>query len=440
MVKIFKFVFIGIVFFTFNFAYSNELKIDIIAGNTIEPIKLAIQDFEFDKKVSKNIADEVKNVVINNLKKIGYFSILDKEAYPEFVKLNTMPNFDLWSSINADILIQTKLIKHKNDYKVDFYVWNIKSKEQIEAKALQASIKSVRRLGHIMSDVVYERLTGDIGFFDTQIVFIAETGLIGERSKRMAIIDQDGYNLHYISDNKTFVMSPHFSPNMQTIIFLSYRNDDPMLWTLDMNTGDQQKLGRFNGMNFAPRFSPDGTKVALSIVKNGITNLYEYDLKTYVLKQLTFSGTINTSPSYSPDGRYIAFNSNKSGSQQIHLLDLETLREKRITFGNGRYATPMWSPDGRYIAFTKMNNDTFYIGIMDKNGENERILSGGWFMESPSWAPNSKRLVYYETEKADDNIERISHLRSVDIYGRNIYEIEVPDGINPMEPTWSPKL
>jgi TolB protein len=209
---------------------------------------------------------------------------------------------------------------------------------------------------------------------------------------------------------------------------------------LDLETGEQRKLGQFGGMNFAPRFSPDGTKIALSLVKNGITHIYEYDIETKKLRQLTFGNSINTSPSYSPDGKKMAFNSDRTGRQQIHVLDLETGEEKRITYGNGKYATPAWSPDGQFIAFTKMADDTFYIGIMNPQGRNEKILAGGWFMEAPSWAPGSRRLVYYETERHSDDIERISHIRSIDITGQNVYDIELDDGINGLEPTWSPRL
>ncbi|MCM1404767.1 MAG: hypothetical protein NC133_04715 [Prevotella sp.] len=189
-------------------------------------------------------------------------------------------------------------------------------------------------------------------------------------------------------------------------------------------------------MSFAPRFSPDGSKIALSLVKNGITHIYEYDIESKALRQLTFGNSLNTSPSYSPDGKKLAFNSDRSGRQQIHVLDLATGEESRLTYGAGKYATPAWSPDGQFIAFTKIADDTFYIGIMDPRGRNEKILAGGWYMEAPSWAPGSRRVVYYETEKALDGLERISHIRSVDITGHNIYDIELPDGINGTEPTW----
>lgn len=419
-----------------------ELKVDITAGTT-EPISIAFQKFETDKQISNKDADILRNIVEKDLKSSGLFRIISHDAFPEYVKLGDMPKFASWAAIKTGVLVQTKIIKQgKDKYKLEFYAWDINGKEQIEAQSLIASKKSQRRLAHIMADTVYERLTGEGGYFDTQIVFVAETGKMEKRRKRLAIIDQDGFGFRYISDGNTIVMSPYFSPNMQTIIFLSYQNDDPMVWTLDMNTGAQKRLGKFGGMNFSPRFSPDGGRVAISLVNDrGITNICEYNIETRELRQLTFGTAIDTSPSYSPDGKFIAFNSNRSGSQQIHMIDLETMVEKRLTYGSGKYATPAYSPDGKLIAFTKIADDTFYIGIMNPAGRNEKILTGAWFTESPSWAPGSRRLVYYETQRVeDDDNERFSYIRSVDITGQNVYDIELPRGVSGTHPTWSPKL
>ncbi len=417
-----------------------ELKVDIVAGAT-NPISVAVQKFETVGNVRSRDAAMIRSVVESDLKSTGLFRIVGHDAFPEYVEMGKLPNFKSWAAIKTQVLVQAKLMAEPaGGYRLEFYVWDVDAQEQIEAQSLVASQKSARRMAHIMADAIYERLTGEIGYFDTQIVFITETGPVNFRTKRMAIMDQDGHGFRYLSDDKTFVMSPHFSPNMQTIVFLSYRDNDPMIWTLDLNTGQQRRLGQFGGMNFSPRWSPDGTKIALSLVKNGVTHIYEYDLENKTLRQLTFGGTINTSPSYSPDGKKMAFNSNQSGTQQIHVLDLETGNQSRMTYGAGRYATPAWSPDGQFIAFTKMDDNTFYVGIMNERGRNEKILAGGWFMEAPSWAPGSRRIVYYETEKADDDVERVSHIRSVDITGQNVYDIELPDGLNGLEPTWSPRL
>ncbi len=417
-----------------------ELKVDIVAGSA-QPISIAVQKFETGDGVKSKDAAMMREVVEADLKRTGLFRIVNHNALPEYVDMHEMPNFQLWDAIKAQVLVQARVTMDSgNKYNLEFFVWDVAGREQIEAQSLVASRNSARRLAHIMADAIYERLTGEVGYFDTQIVFIAETGPVHKRIKRLAIMDQDGYGMRYLSDEDTFVMSPHFSPNMQSIVFLSYYNDDPMVWTLDLDTGEQRRLGNFGGMNFAPRFSPDGTRVALSLVKDGITHIYEFNTETKELRQLTFGHSINTSPSYSPDGKKMAFNSDRSGRQQIHVLDLETGEVERITYGAGRYATPAWSPDGQFIAFTKIADDTFYVGIMSPRGKNEKILAGGWFMEAPSWAPGSRRIVYYETERALDGIERMSHIRSVDITGQNIYDIELPDDINGLEPTWSPRL
>ena len=436
-----KKLFMGLVFGVFMLGAARaELKVDIVAG-AANPISIAVQKFEVAGDVRSKDAAMMREVVENDLKRTGLFRIVNHDAFPEYVKMHAMPEFQSWAAIKTQVLVQTKLTAESdNRYKLEFFVWDVNGREQIEAQSLVASRKSARRLAHIMADAIYERLTGEIGYFDTQIVFIAETGPVHKRVKRLAIMDQDGYGMRYLSDKDTFVMSPHFSPNMQSSVFLSYYNDDPMVWTLDLDTGEQRRLGQFGGMNFAPRFSPDGNRVAISLVKNGITHIYEYNIETKELRQLTFGNSINTSPSYSPDGKKMAFNSDRSGRQQIHVLDLETGSVERLTYGAGRYATPAWSPDGQFIAFTKIADDTFYVGIMNPQGRNEKILAGGWFMEAPSWAPGSRRIVYYETERAIDGIERISHIRSVDITGQNIYDIELPDGVNGLEPTWSPRL
>lgn len=438
---VFVFAIIGFSFIFSSGAYA-ELKVDITAG-AVAPIPIAFQKFQTDGKISNKDVNILRSVVEKDLKSSGLFRIISHDAFPEYAKMGSMPNFKSWASIKVQVLVQTKITKEsKGKYKLEFYVWDVNGKEQIEAQSLFASKKSQRRLAHIMADTVYERLTGELGYFDTQIVFVAETGKMASRKKRLAIIDQDGFGFRYISDTNTIIMSPQFSPNMQTIIFLSYVNNDPMVWMLDMNTGAQRRLGKFGGMNFSPRFSPDGTKVVISLVnQRGITNICEYDLESRKLRQLTFGKSIDTSPSYSPDGKFIAFNSNRSGSQQIHVLDLDTMVEKRITYGSGKYATPAWSPDGKLIAFTKISDGTFYVGVMNPQGRAEKILAGAWFMESPSWAPGSRRIVYYETQKIEDNdTERFSYIRSVDITGQNIYDIDLPDGMSGTHPTWSPKL
>jgi TolB protein len=417
-----------------------ELKVDIIAGNA-DPIPIAVASFETGKDLEKT-AETIRSVVEGDLKSSGLFHVISASAHPEKLVFDVMPVFSKWSAAKAGSLVQSKLSKTKDKkLRLQFYVWDIAGKEQVEAESLVGDIGSVRRLGHIMADAIYHRLTGEGGYFDSQIVFTAQTGTVMDPKKRLAIMDSDGANFRYISDENRYVLTPHFSPNMHKVIFLSYRGDEPNVWILDMDSGEQKKLGKFSGMNFAPRWHPSGDKAAFSLVdENGASNIYEYDINAKKMRRLTNTNGINTSPSYSPDGRFMAYNSNASGSQQLHVLNLGTMTDKRISYGDGRYATPAFSPDGKFLAFTKIADDTFFIGVMSPDGKNERILSGGWFMESPTWAPNSRRVIYFETERINDGDERASSIRSVDILGQFNYELPLPDGVNGQDPTWSPLL
>lgn len=417
-----------------------ELKIDIVAGNA-EPVPIAIAKFD-SIPANEKVADEIRGVIEADLKSSGLFHIIDIEAHPEAPKFDIMPKFEKWNAIKANVLVQSRLTKTKDKkYRLQFYVWDISGKEQVEAQSLVAGLDATRRIAHITSDAIYTRLTGEGGYFDSQIVFAAEAGDYMNPKTRLAIMDMDGHNFRYISDDRVRVTSPHFSPNMQSLVFLSYRGDDMNVWTLDLDSGAQKKMGKFENMNFAPRWSPKGDKIAFSLVDNrGASNIYEFDIETKKIRRLTNTNGINTSPSYSPDGKKMAYNSNASGSQQLHILDLKTLKSKRISYGDGKYATPAFSPDGNYIAFTKIANDTFFVGIMSPEGKNERILAGGWYMESPSWAPNSRRIVYYETEKINDGDGRQSSIRTVDILGQFNYEITLPDNVSGTDPTWSPLL
>ncbi|MDR0449048.1 MAG: Tol-Pal system beta propeller repeat protein TolB [Rickettsiales bacterium] len=433
-----KKIFVFSLFFAMFSGARAEIVVDIVAGNTPQ-IPVAIVPFETADATLKADAKMLNQVLAQNLERTGLFKILDPESFPETLKFGELPSFEHWKLIKAKALVQAKLSKaSNNNLRLQFFLWDVDSGEQIEAQSLVASVKSKRRLAHISGDEIYKRLTGEGGYFDTQIVYIAESGPVEARIRRLAIMDQDGHNNRYISSPDVYVTSPYFSPNMHTLVFLSYRNDDPAVWTLDLSTGEQRKLGKFSGMTFAPAFSPDGNKVAMSLVDDMAINLYEYDMEKKTLRQLTYYDGIDTSPSYSPDGKSLVFNSDRSGSQQLHILDLSTLDAHRISFGSGRYATPSWSPRGDYIAFTRILSDTFSIGVMTPKGKSEKILASGWFMESPNWAPNGRRVVFHATDKSKDGMERSSEIISVDITGQNSYHIKTPG--NAVSPSWSPLL
>ena len=273
--------------------------------------------------------------------------------------------------------------------------------KEIIALAFTTTPNNWRRVGHIISDKIYERLTGEQGYFDTRIIFVSETGPKNQRIKKLAIMDQDGFNTKYLTLGNELVLTPRFNPANQMVTYLSYFKNLPRVYLLDIETGVQEVVGNFPGMTFAPRFSPDGKKIIMSFAKDGNSDIYTMDLTSRVVERITEHSSIDTSPSYSPDGKFICFNSDRSGLQQIYVMKNDGSNIKRITFGDGIYGTPVWSPRGDLIAFTKVRKGRFYIGVMRPDGSGERLLTENFYQEAPSWSPNGRVLIFYrETNQA----------------------------------------
>ena len=320
---------------------------------------------------------------------------------------------------------------------VGFHLYDVLAEEQMKGLSFTTTPGSWRRVGHLISDAIYKRLTGEEGYFDTRIVYVSETGRKSARIKRLALMDQDGAGHRFLTDGKYLVLTPRFSPTRQEITYLSYFNDTPRVYLYNIDSGRREVLGEFPGMTYAPRFSPDGNKVVMSMAQGGRSNIYEMDLRTRAIRQLTRSSAIDTSPSYSPDGTQIVFNSDRGGSQQLYKMTSTGDNVVRISRGTGRYATPVWSPRGDLIAFTKSSGNRFYIGVMDPNGEGERLLTESFLDEGPTWAPNGRVIMFFRQQKtkADGSGGR-TRLYSVDLTGRNLREIVTP--LDASDPAWSP--
>jgi len=304
--------------------------------------------------------------------------------------------------------------------------------------SLTTSPSNWRRVAHIVADAIYERITGEQGYFDTRIVYISETGPLERRIKRLSIMDQDGANHRFLSDGNTLVLTPRFSPTQQEITYLAYFNDQPRVYLFNIDTGEQEVLGDFPGMTFAPRFSPDGNQVIMSLAENGNSDIHVMDLRTRRVRRLTKHPAIDTAPSFSPDGRKIVFESDRGGSQQLYVMNADGSNQHRISFkSGGRYGTPVWSPRGDLIAFTKIQSGLFHIGVMRPDGSGERLLTRAFLVESPTWSPNGRVLMYFKQEKTDDKGRgRNSRLYSIDLTGQNEREIITP--VEASDPAWSP--
>ncbi|MBD9239058.1 MAG: Tol-Pal system protein TolB [Alphaproteobacteria bacterium] len=416
-----------------------ELQIDV-NGAMRDPLPLAFPEMIHEGFWVGQYAGKIRSVVIADLERSGLFRIIPENSYiQELTSVDEQPNFVDWKAINAHALVQSAVKEvNPNTLRVEFRLWDVYAENQLKGQSFTTTKDNWRRVAHVIADAIYERLTGEKGYFDTRIVYVSETGPATKRVKRLAIMDQDGENHKFLTSGAAMALTPRFSPNLQKVTYMSYAGSMPKVYILDIETGRQELLGSFPGMTFAPRFSPDSSKVLLSYANNGRTNIYEMDLKRRTSKQLTSGPAIDTSPSYSPDGSQIVFNSDRGGNQQLYVMNADGSDVHRISFGTGRYATPVWSPRGDYIAFTKMANGQFYIGVMYPDGSGERLLASGYLVEGPTWSPNGRVLMYFRQDKGNSRSNAPVKLYSIDLTGYNERMIVTPAEAS--DPAWSPLL
>lgn len=416
-----------------------ELQIDV-TGAMRDPLPLAFPEMIHEGFWVGQYAGKIRDVVIADLERSGLFRIIPENSYiQELTSIDEQPNFVDWKAIQAHALVQSAIKEvDPNTLRVEFRLWDVYAENQLKGQSFTTTKDNWRRVAHVIADAIYERLTGEKGYFDTRIVYVSETGPATKRIKRLAIMDQDGENHKFLTSGAAMALTPRFSPNLQKVTYMSYAGAMPKVYILDIETGKQELLGSFPGMTFAPRFSPDSSKVLLSYANNGRTNIYEMDLKKRTSKRLTSGSAIDTSPSYSPDGSQIVFNSDRGGNQQLYVMNADGSDVHRISFGTGRYATPVWSPRGDYIAFTKMANGQFYIGVMYPDGSGERLLASGYLVEGPTWSPNGRVLMYFRQDKGTSRRNAPVKLYSIDLTGYNERMIVTPAEAS--DPAWSPLL
>ena len=422
------------------------IEVDITRGN-LDPLPVAVSPLYVDVKSEKNddikvkeLGNNISEIIEKNFKSTGLFNPLKKEAFvqkPDIAHLK--PRFEDWRLIKAQALVTGKLLVKDGKLKIEFRLWDLTAEKEMTALAFTTTPSNWRRVAHIISDKIYERLTGEEGYFDTRIIYVAESGAKNKRVKKLAIMDQDGANTKYLTLGNELVLTPRFNPTNQMVTYMSYFRNMPRVYLLDIETGVQDVVGNFPGMTFAPRFSPDGKKIIMSFAEDGNSDIYTMDLDTRVVERITNHSSIDTSPSFSPDGKFIVFNSDRSGLQQIYVMRSDGSDVKRITFGTGIYGTPVWSPRGDLIAFTKMRKGRFYIGVMRTDGSGERLLTENFYQEAPSWSPNGRVLVFYRETKSGKKGEGFSaKLWSIDITGYN--ERKLTTKTDASDPSWSSLL
>ena len=414
------------------------LRIEITEG-VIEPLPFAVPVFIAENGAAADAAQDITRVIAADLRGTGLFRDIPSSAHISSITSFDSPvQFNDWQAINAQALI-TGSVEQTADGQlvVRFRLFDVFAQQPLgEGLQFVGSPESWRRMAHNVADQVYQRITGESGYFDTRVVFVSEDGPKNARLKRLAIMDYDGANVQYLTDSRSIVLAPRFSPDGGRVLYTSYESGTPRIYLMDVASVTSRPLEDFPGtMTFAPRFSPDGNRVVFSLESGGNTDIYLLDLNSGQRSRLTQAPSIETAPSFSPDGSQIVFESDRSGTQQIYIMPASGGEARRISQGSGRYGTPVWSPRGDYIAFTKQESGRFHIGVMRVDGSEERLLTASFLDEGPSWAPNG-RVIMFTRETAGANGG--PGLYSVDISGRNLQRVATPGMAS--DPAWSPLL
>jgi len=412
------------------------VTVDINQAN-VQPMPIAISDFVGGGSGDAETAQGVSQIITNNLRRCGLFAPIDPAAFLEKItNVDAVPNFASWRTINAQALATGRVTRQSDGrLKAEFRLWDVPAGQQLAGQQYFTTPDNWRRIAHIISDAIYERLTGDKGYFDSRVVFVDETGAKERRIKRLAIMDQDGANVRYLTRGDELVLTPRFSPSTQEITYMAYGQGEPRVYLLNIETGQHEIVGNFPGMSFAPRFSPDGQRVIMSLQEGPNSNIFVMDLRSKAMTRLTDTAAIDTAPSYSPDGGKICFESDRGGHPQIYVMPASGGSAQRISFGGeGSYSTPVWSPRGDYIAFTRQAEGKFAIGVMKPDGSGERILTEGFHNEGPTFAPNGRVIMFFR----DPGGNAGPSLFTIDVGGRN--ELKVPTPSFASDPAWSPLL
>jgi len=411
------------------------VELDITQG-TIQPMPIAIADFGAGLGIDPEAAREISTVVAEDLRSSGLFVPIDQAAFIERdLAMSSVPRFADWQVINAQALVVGHIGSTNGKLRAEFRLWDVLSGQQLVGEQVFSRPQEARRLGHIIADTIYERITGEKGYFDTRIVFVDESGPKDRRMKRLAIMDQDGHNVRLLTQGQSLVLTPRFSPSTQEITYMSYEGAEPKVYLLNIETGQKEVVGAFPGMTFAPRFSPDGMRIVMSLEQGGNSNLFAMDLRSRRTLQLTNTDAIDTGPCYAPDGRQITFETDRDGSRQIYVMDADGSNQRRISQGEGSYSTPVWSPRGDLIAFTKMLGGRFLIGVMKPDGSGERILTEGFHNEGPTWSPNGRVLMFFRESPGAGGGPR---LYTIDLTGYNERQVATPAFGS--DPAWSPLI
>ncbi|GGE46562.1 protein TolB [Marinicauda pacifica] len=421
------------------------LRVDVTSGH-LDPLPIAVVDFVGEPGLAGEAGADIARVVTSDLESTGLFAPVSQDAFIEEIgNIDLRPRFSDWRVINANALLVGRVtVAEDGRLLVAFRLWDTVTETQLLGLQFVSVPENWRRVAHKVADAVYEELTGEEGYFDTRIVYVAEgTDGDGQSVRRLAIMDQDGANPSFLTDRSYMALLPNFSPSAQQITYVSFRDGQATSYLYDLETGRQEALFDAGpslaegGQSLSARFHPNGRQLAVSAMRRGGHDIFGFDLRMRTLRQLTSHPADDVEPSYSPEGDRIVFSSSRGGSSQLYVMDANGGEPTRISFGGGRYTAPVWSPRGDLVAFVKQQGGMFALGVLDADGSGEeRILYEGYYVDTPTWSPNGRVILFTRGERSREGTQY--SIWSIDLAGINLRRMPIQGQSS--DPAWSPLI
>ena len=404
------------------------LEIEITQG-VESAFPLAISPITGDAPIAATL---VESVVFADLQRSGFFSIVEKQFYPQQGEIKSV-DYDRWRNNGIEALLTMKLTAAGTDqYRVEFELYDLVRKKRALGHAINTKKSQLRKVAHKISDVVFESITGVKGAFSTRIAYVSELAQAKNNKKFiLQIADADGFNPRTVFASPKQLMSPAWSPDGRRLAYVSFENDRSEIFVQDLTSGTRAKLSSHPGINSAPAWSPDGGYLAMTLSMGGNPDIYIMEVSSRKLRKLTSHHGIDTEPAWSPDGRFIIFTSNRSGAPQIYQIPFGGGSPKRLTFEGSYNAAPTVSADGKYVSMVHNSDQGYRIGILDLQRNTFRLLTDGNLDEGPSFAPNGSMIIY-STHHNNSTV-----LSAVSADGSVRQRLRLQEG-KVREPAWSP--
>jgi TolB protein len=409
-----------------------ELIINITEGMQSQ-YKIAIVPF-FLHSVETTQKEDISQIISSDLGGSGDFSVLAKKFMLSSPSKVEQVKYRHWAVRNQDYLVIGSVIREGETYKVKVALLDVVKKQQINEWLLNASARSMREVGHYLSDAIYKSIMGIEGIFSSRIAYVA-TRAISNKKKQYSLFisDYDGHNAVAITKSSEPIVSPAWSPNGKHIAYVSFEHKVSEIFIQTLETGNRRSVAKNKGINGSPAWSPDGKKLAITLSKSGNSDIYILTLANSSLKQLTRSWAIDTEASWAPNGEEILFTSNRGQGAQLYIMPSNGRRmATRLTFDGDYNARGSFSKDGKHIVMIQAEKGNYRVAIIDRASQQTTILSDGRGDESPSFAPNGQMVIYARHKKGKEILSLVS------IDGLKKQDMNRISG-QVREPAWAPK-